>query len=155
MARVEIFQPKTDNYARTVVGIRVKSLMKVVLLEARRHALRYTGNTHPEPTGALARSIHPEGPRRIGRWKLVGSVGSSHPKALLIHDGSRPHQIRPRNAGGLLFYWKVKGRWVCIKGAVDHPGAQGKFYLTTPLRIEGPRLGFRVVTSVTEDRLFR
>lgn len=154
MARVEIYQPKTDNFAQNLAFKKVKQLITVVQLEARRHATRYTGNSVPEPTGRFALTIRSNVGRK-GRWSVVGTVGSSDRLAMVLHIGAKPHVIRPVNAGGLRFFWKQKGRFVCIKGPVYHPGMQGKFYLTNPLRIEGPRLGFRVITSVEVERLLR
>lgn len=154
MARVEIYQPKTDRFAQRLARERVKKLVEVVALEARRHASRYTGNSVPTPDGSLARSIK-SSVRRSGPWKVVGKVGSDHPKALLVHNGAKPHIIRPVNAGGLKFFWKEKGKFVCIKTPINHPGMQGKFFLTNPLRIEGRAQGFRTVISVETERLFR
>lgn len=154
MARVEIYQPKTDQFAQNLAFKEVKALVKVVTFEARHRAASYTGNSVPPPTGALSRSIHSNVGRK-GRWKVVGSVGSNHPRALLVHDGAKPHIIRPVNAGGLKFFWREKGRFVCIKTPVNHPGFKGKFYLTEPLRIKGFVRGFRVITSTQSDSLFR
>jgi len=153
MARVEIYQPKTDRFAQNLAFGKVKKLVTTVAFEARHRSASYTGNSVPDPTGGLMRSIRANVGRK-GRWKVVGSVGSNHPKALLIHDGARPHTFGPVNAGGLKFYWRQKGRFVCIKSTVNHPGFRGKFYLTEPLRIEGFRQGFWVITSTESDSLF-
>lgn len=154
MARVEIFQPKTDDFAVRSASDRVSKLVKVITLEARRMAARHTGNSYPPATGYFSTTIQGS-VNRTGRWTVVGQVGSNNSKALLIHNGSRPHIIRTVNAGGLLFWYKEKGRLICVKQPVHHPGAQGKFYLTVPLRIQGTAAGFRVVESIYTERLFR
>lgn len=154
MARVEIFQPKTDDFAIRVAGAKVRALVKIVTLEARRMAARHTGNSYPPATGYFSTTIRGS-TSRTGRWTVVGTVGSSNSKALLIHNGARPHIIRAVNAGGMLFWYKQKGRLICIKRPVHHPGAQGKFYLTVPLSIQGKAQGFRVITAVYPERLFR
>lgn len=154
MARVIIFQPKTDNFSRKLARKKVKELVTIVAREARYTTLRYTGNSYPTPTGRLSRSIRSNVGTK-GRWRVVGSVGSNLSIAEVVHDGARPHWIRPRNVPGMKFYWKAKGRLVCIKTPVYHPGMNGKFYLVEPLKIEGRRLGWRVVTSAVTERLVR
>lgn len=154
MARVIIFQPKTDNFSRAHARKKVKELVTAVTHEARYHAGRYTGNSYPTPTGNLARSIRGNIGTK-GRWTVVGSVGSSLSYATVVHDGARPHWISPRLRPGMKFYWKQAGRFVCIKSPVLHPGMNGKFYLVEPLKIEGRRLGWRVVTSAVTERLVR
>lgn len=153
MARVEIFQPKTDAFAQNLAFKKVKVLVRAITFEAKIRASTYTGNSVPEPDGGLARSIHSNVGRK-GRWKVVGSVGSNHPKALLVHNGSPIHVIAPVRAGGLKFYWREKGRFVCIKSPVTHPGFKGKYYLTYPLRIRGHSQGFRTVISTESGRTF-
>ncbi len=155
MARVVIFQPKTDNFSRGFAKKRVSALVRAVDMDARRRLLRYTGNTvEPAPTGAHARSIRSSVSTQ-GRWTIKGSVGSNLPTAMVVHIGARPHTIRPRTKPGMKFYWKAKGRFVCIKAPVFHPGMHGKFYLTEPLKVEGRRLGFRVVLAAYTERLYR
>jgi hypothetical protein len=154
MARVEIFQPKTDLYAQKLAMVKTKELVTIVVREAKMITLRYTGNSYPAPTGELSRSIHGNVGRK-GRYLVVGSVGSNDKKAMVVHDGAKPHWMRPRLAGGMKFYWKAKGRFVCIKVPILHVGMNGKFYLVEPLKIEGRRLGWRVVTSAVTERLLR
>ncbi len=155
MARVEIFQPKTDMFAQKQARKRVSLLVRAVSMEAKIALSRYTGNTvKPSPTGQHRRSIR-SSVSATGRWKIVGSVGSNLPTAMVVHIGARPHVIAPRRVEGMKFYWKEKGRFVCIKAPIQHPGMHGKFYLTEPLKIEGRRLGFRVITSTYTERLWR
>lgn len=155
MARVEIYQPKTDNYARLLARRRVSQLVRVVSLEAKIKLARYTGNTaRPGPTGQHRRSIRSSVGYR-GRHLVVGQVGSNLDTALVVHIGARPHRIRARsNDRPMIFFWKLKGR-VVKAWTVRHPGMDGKFYLTEPLRVEGRRLGFRVVTAEYGERLVR
>lgn len=154
MARVEIFQPKANNYARGRGYTHVQRLVTIVTRDGKRMALRYTGNTvRPSPTGELARSIR--GTMRAQGQQVTGRVQANDPKGLVVHSGAKPHRISPRGDWPMVFFWKLKGRKIKTAGTIHHPGMQGKFFLTVPLSIEGRRLGFRVVLSPHTDRLYR
>lgn len=58
-------------------------------------------------------------------------VGSEHPIALIHHNGTRPHEIRPRTASVLAF--EIGGQTV-FATVVHHPGTKPNRYLTDPLR---------------------
>jgi hypothetical protein len=58
-------------------------------------------------------------------------VGSSHPIALIHHEGTRPHQILPNKASVLAF--EVGGQ-VVFATVVNHPGTAPNRFLTDPLR---------------------
>lgn len=155
MARVEIFTQKADRYSRRVTKARVQELVRVVERDGKYHASRYTGNTaRPSPTGELARSIKGSVTTR-GRWQVLGRVGSNLRESMVVHIGAKPHLIRPRGDWPMVFYWKLKGRKIKTRGTIHHPGMHGKFYLTEPLKIEGRRLGFRVVLARYTERLYR
>lgn len=59
------------------------------------------------------------------------TVESTHPATLYVHNGTRPHQIRPRTREYLRF--EVGGRVVYAK-VVNHPGYRGNPFLTDALR---------------------
>lgn len=75
----------------------------------------------PVRTGELRRSIHANRPRQVGRWRVEARVTASAPYARYVHEGTRPHIIRARNAKALHFYWPYLGRDVFFK-SVHHPG---------------------------------
>lgn len=155
MARVEIFQPKADNYARKVARKRVRLLTETVTREAKYYARRYTGNTvRPSPTGELSRSIRGTVSTR-GTHQILGRVGASDRKGMVVHSGAKPHLIRPKGKKPMVFFWKLKGRKIVTRATLHHPGMEGKFYLTEPLKIEGRRLGFKVILAPHTDRLYR
>jgi hypothetical protein len=62
-------------------------------------------------------------------------VGSSHPIALMHHEGTRPHEIRPRLAKVLRFpaAWAPGGFAVAM--VVQHPGTAPNRYLTDNLHL--------------------
>lgn len=112
-------------------------------------------------TGRLLKSLH----SRIWLRKdmIRAEVGSSVAYARPIHDGSKPHLIRPVRRTGLKFYWPAgvgnppltQGRVVCYKGVVHHPGHRSNRYLTIPLMQVAPQLGFQVVIVRTASRFAR
>jgi hypothetical protein len=67
----------------------------------------------------------------IGRGDLVISVGSDRWYALLHHEGTRRHTIRPRNPGGVLRF--VKDGRVIFARSVNHPGTRPNKYLSDSL----------------------
>lgn len=64
----------------------------------------------------------------------VVEVGSDDKIALLHHEGTVPHTIRPRNKPLLVFYWRRVGAVVAFK-AVNHPGTQPNRFLTKALAV--------------------
>ena len=68
-------------------------------------------------------------PGSIGMPVVV--VGSTHPIALIHHEGTRPHMIRPRYKKALRFPGATGGGygWVFSKWAA-HPGTKPNRYLT-------------------------
>jgi len=75
-----------------------------------------------------------------------GDVRAGTPYADMAHDGTRPHIIRPRRAGGVLtFYWRKVGHVVNLP-YVSHPGMQGKKFLSGPMERVGRRNRFVVFT---------
>lgn len=77
-------------------------------------------------------------PGRMGRKVNAVVVGkhvrieSSHPATMYVHNGTRPHVIRPRYRKVLKF--SVKGRTVFAR-VVMHPGTKPNPFLTKALRM--------------------
>jgi len=61
-------------------------------------------------------------------------VGSDNPIALLHHEGTRAHEIRPRTKRVLVFVPKGGGPWVYAR-RVRHPGTRPSRYLTDHLNL--------------------
>lgn len=80
-------------------------------------------------TGDLKRSIHYKIVRNGN--DLIARVGSEDRKALMHHNGTRPHIIRARKAQALRF--KQHGKIVYAK-VVNHPGTKPNRYLTDNLQ---------------------
>jgi hypothetical protein len=97
----------------------------------------------PVDTGRLRSSIRVERRSFLGfrsRW----TIGSDVEYADMVHDGTRPHIIRPRRAKALRF--RVGGQVVFAK-VVRHPGTRARPFLDRALREVSARLGF----SFTQD----
>lgn len=93
-----------------------------------------------ERVAALAR-VYAAGHGSIPEGIVVGpyvnkriEVISTNPNTLFVHDGTRPHKIRPRRARMLRF--EVGGRIVYAR-EVNHPGYRGDKFLTRALRDAG------------------
>lgn len=79
-------------------------------------------------TGRLSRSLYISHARDF-RGQYV-QVGSNVRYALLVHEGTRPHLIRPEH--GRVLRFREGGRVVYAR-LVHHPGSRGRKYLTIPL----------------------
>lgn len=82
-------------------------------------------------TGALKRSIGHSISRRGVLVRLLVFARARH--ARWVHDGTRPHMIRPRRARALRF--EVGGRIVFAQ-RVNHPGYKGNPFLRDAVREE-------------------
>lgn len=60
-------------------------------------------------------------------------VGSEHPRALLHHEGSRPHVIVPRRKKVLVFYADSGRGPLVFAKKVNHPGTSPNRYITDNL----------------------
>jgi hypothetical protein len=92
----------------------------------------------PKVSGDLARSVRAEPPS--GTWQartLEGSVVVDAPYVLPVHDGARPHVIRPWRAGALAF--TMGGRLV-ITQTVNHPGNRPNPFLEFALELRAPEI---------------
>jgi len=69
-------------------------------------------------------------PNSNGQVLLEVWVGSDHPNAVMVHEGTRPHIILPKNAKALAFV--ADGRLVFAM-IVHHPGTSPNHYLTDNL----------------------
>lgn len=84
----------------------------------------------PVDTGRLRASIRIES-RRTALLRSRYTIGSDLSYAPMVHDGTRPHIIRPKRAQALKF--KIGGRTVFAK-VVHHPGTRPRPFLDKALR---------------------
>lgn len=81
----------------------------------------------PMRTGRLKASIHPDPVRRSSLLRIDSGVSADAPYAAPVHEGARPHVIRPRYARALRF--EVEGR-VVFAQRVNHPGNRPNRFLS-------------------------
>jgi hypothetical protein len=94
----------------------------------------YSSETPTSGRGHLRDSIV----KRImanGNAEPIVMVGSSHPIALIHHNGTRPHVIYPRTASVLAFPSDSAPNGVQFAMYTNHPGTQPNRYLTDNLRL--------------------
>lgn len=108
------------------------------LREASRQVVNRARVLAPVRTGRLRSSIRAEPPRFFSLRGSV-SVGSDLEYAGFVNDGTRPHQIRPRNAQVLRF--NVGGRVVFAR-VVNHPGTKARPFLDRALREVAAQRGY-------------
>ncbi len=93
-------------------------------------------------SGAVKGSI--ESSLRTTRSKVTWTVGAYHRRSMLEHEGSPKHPIKMKPGGPILtFYWERVGHVVHFP-SVKHPGTKGSKFLTSPLRKQGAKGGFKV-----------
>lgn len=133
MARVRIDR---GEIMRAIRGASMRELRVVgPLVTARAKVLA------PVDTGRLRASIGPPEYRRTFTLRPEVSVVAHTDYAKYVHDGTRPHTIRPRQAQALRFL--VGGRVVYAK-VVNHPGTRARPFLDQAAReIAGSR-GYRI-----------
>lgn len=94
----------------------------------------------PVDTGQMRGSHHASNITVAGD-RISGEVTVEQDYAMAVHEGTRPHVIRPRRAKW--FAWgKGKGR--VFARSVNHPGTKARPWLLNAAQAEGPRLGFQV-----------
>lgn len=109
------------------------ALSREVQRHGRRVAARWQRRTAtqarqdaPVRTGHLGRSVGEGDVKTVGPFTVTGSVHARADYALYVHEGTRPHVIRPRRAKALRF--EVGGRVVFAK-MVRHPGVRARPFL--------------------------
>lgn len=116
--RVELNEPELNRQSERFARFRMASLQRRIANQARVDV--------PVRTGNLGRRIK-EGEIRTVRPRVVsGSVGDDAHYAAPVHEGARPHVIRPKRAKALRF--EIGGRVVFAR-LVRHPGMRGRPFL--------------------------
>lgn len=117
-AEFELDGPELERQLRDVLQARMESLQRRVANQARQDV--------PVKTGHLGRSVREGAIRFVGPLTVEGSVEATASYAAAVHEGARPHVIRPRTAKALRF--EVGGRTVFAK-MVRHPGMKARPFL--------------------------
>lgn len=128
--------------SRELVGGRDKPVQRLVHTASRRTANSARARSLVD-TGHLKRS-NQELPVTTSGLRVSGGVENTANYSLYVHEGTRPHVIRPRNGKALAF--EYRGQTVVVKH-VKHPGTKAFPFLRNALQAEAGALGFRVQTQ--------
>lgn len=131
-ARLRLEEGQLQQEATREGARLVMSLQRRVVNSAKQRA--------PVDTGNMRNSIRQE-PVRVEGDRVTGTVLSAAEYSMYVHDGTRPHIIRPRTARALAF--TIGGQRVYAK-SVRHPGTKARPFLRNAIEQQAPRLGFRV-----------
>jgi len=114
----ELNEPELTRQVGEIAKRRMESLQRRIANQARQDV--------PVKTGNLGRTIREGEVRFVGPAVVSGYVEATAPYAAAVHEGSRPHVIRPRTKQYLRF--DVGGRTVFAK-MVRHPGTKARPFL--------------------------
>jgi hypothetical protein len=143
MARVTIYNSVVRAESLAIARRVVDDVMYEVETQAK--ILTLLG---PYSNGYLSRSIRRR-PLIVRGDVVTGDVFSPLDYAKSVHDGAKPHLIKPRGPGyPLRFFWRKVGH-VVTPWVVHHPGQKGQHFLTKPLAAISARHGWVVYTRDT------
>lgn len=131
-SRFELDQGRLRQVLQTEATKLIRQGQRVTLNSAKMRS--------PVDTGQL-RASHQAGNITIKGNTISGEVVAEQDYSEAVHDGTRPHVIRPRRAKALT-WMGPQGR--VFARSVNHPGTKARPWLFNALQSEGPRLGFVV-----------
>lgn len=131
--RLQLDRPAIDREMRGPTGPVVKFVRDTTRATRTRAVLRC-----PVDTGHLRNSHYER--VEITRGAVTGYVGTDVEYARFVHDGTRPHTIRPRRPGGVLRF-RV-GTDVVFAAFARHPGTRAQPWLEQSLREVAVPRGF-------------
>lgn len=121
------------------------SLAAPFVAETTRRAFNRGRVTSPVDKGVM-RASH-EMTMRARRTSVTGRITVRAKYAHFVHDGTRPHVIRPKSKKALKFLWRGKGKVVVLR-QVNHPGTRARPWLWRSLVETAVPRGFVVTRSV-------
>lgn len=115
----EYYRPVAREYAVGITGDLVTGMGS--------DTVTYATIRTPVDTGRLraANQLIVEAP---SGWSTTARVVNETEYAILVHDGTAPHVIRPRNPGGVLRFEAASGD-IVFATHVNHPGTPGRPFL--------------------------
>lgn len=116
--RFTVNQGALGAAARPILTERARRITRRIATQARSDV--------PVRTGNLGRSITEDPLKFVGPFRVETGVTANAPYAAAVHEGSRPHVIRARNAQFLHF--QVGGRDIFTR-EVHHPGVRARPFL--------------------------
>ena len=133
-----------DNAQMRAVLTGRNSAAVQLVQKAQRQTLTRAKITSPVDSGAL-RNSHLAEPIKVSGGKVTTEIsaegGAKQQYAMHVHEGTRPHVIKPRRKKVLS--WKgPEGR--VFASSVNHPGTPARPWLRRALQYTAPVLGFVV-----------
>lgn len=122
---------------RSMLGAAVNVSIRDVQDYARQHH-RYTTRT-----GTAERSISTR--RTDTRFTVKGEVGTTSPVTLYLHQGTRPHEIKPKHR--TVLRWAGSAGWVFAK-RVYHPGTAPDSFIYNALDAQKDSILKRIDAAV-------
>ncbi|AXN53296.1 tail assembly chaperone [Mycobacterium phage Thonko] len=116
-ARITINEPALERESGTIIRRKHRSLTRRIATQARADV--------PVRTGNLGRMME-ESPQVYRPFHVSGGVENKADYAAPVHEGSRPHVIRARNAQ-FLHFWS--GGVEYFRRSVFHPGTRARPFL--------------------------
>lgn len=116
--RIDVDPSRLASTAGPIIRRRLASITRRIANQARVDV--------PVLTGNLGRSIREDEIKAVAPLVVEGGVTAHADYAAAVHEGSRPHIIRPRRAQALRF--EVGGRTVYAR-MVRHPGTKARPFL--------------------------
>ena len=99
----------------------------------------------PKKTGKLAAGITIKAGRNQTANQASMMVGPTSPYALFVHQGTKPHEIRPKNAKAL--FWEGARHPV---RHVKHPGTRPQPFVDQAVASKGPEAAKRMMATIWE-----
>lgn len=111
-----------------------------LIKQAQRATLAQAKSNAPVDTGAL-RNAHRDGPIVVTSSGIKTEIIASQKYAEGVHEGTKPHVIRPKNKKFLS--WMGPGGRIFAR-SVNHPGSKPRPWLLQATRSAAGGLGFEV-----------
>jgi hypothetical protein len=115
-----------DSILRSPSGPAVRDMMQQAAKRQVRLGHVHGGGGHGNLRDSIVKRLQTS---TGGTGMPVVVVGSSHPIALIHHEGTRAHMIRPSRRKALRWPGATQSGWVFAK-YVHHPGTRPNRYLT-------------------------
>lgn len=131
LRRIEINTAESAAAATKAIEPQVRDLARRVLNRSRTLTPVRTGQLRARQRVIL----------RITATTVQAQIEARTSYAMYVHEGTRPHEIRPRRVSYLRF---VAGDAIVFAKVVHHPGTRGVFFMKRALQEEAGPAGFRV-----------
>lgn len=134
LQRIEINTAESAAAATKAIEPQVRDLARRVLNRSRVLTPVRTGQLRARQRVIL----------RITATTVQAQIEARTSYAMYVHEGTRPHEIRPKRVSTLRF---IAGGEIHFAKVVHHPGTRGVFFMKRALEEEAGPAGFRVSST--------